>query len=328
MRATVQVAAAALVLAALATSAFAQDGRRAEMSMPFTSTTPAVQTGLSLDLRYLNPEDREGKPPTVSKLAIHLPAGTRLDPAALPACDASDDEIRARGRDACPPETLVGTGKLEVYLGGPGDPQTTDLALFNGPAQIIEIILFEGTNTTAAHERLRVDGETLRAEPAQVPPGAPPDRRFAASHITWDVPANGAYLTTPAACPADGWRTIGEFEFADGSSERTESAQRCERARGSDAPAAPRPAAGVRVAATPRTLVRGRRTRLRVRVRSSDPACVRGATVHVGTRSARTDDAGRATLTALVRYLARPKLRAHTPCGRAYATLVTLRAAR
>ncbi|HEX2102844.1 MAG TPA: hypothetical protein VHF51_04290 [Solirubrobacteraceae bacterium] len=318
MRATVQVAAAALVLAALATSALAQDGRRAEMSMPFTSMTPAVQTGLSLDLRYLNPRDREGKPPTVSRLAIHLPAGTRLDPTALPVCDASDDEIRARGRDACPPDTLVGTGKLDVYLGGPGDPQTTDLALFNGPAQIIEIILFEGTNTTAAHERLRVEGETLRAEPAQVPPGAPPDRRFAASHITWDVPANGAYLTTPAACPAEGWRTIGEFEFADGSSERTESTQACERGASGRA-------RSVRVSAAPRAFRRGRETPLRVRLESDDPACVRGATVLVGTRSARTDEAGRTTLVALVRYLRRPKLRAHTACGRAYATLLTRR---
>jgi hypothetical protein len=321
MRATVQVAAAALALAVPAAVALAQ-GQRAELSIPFKATTPATETGLDMELRYLNPQDRDAKPPTIRKLAIHLPEGTRLDPSALPACDASNEEIQARGRDACPRETQVGTGKLDVYFGAPGDPQTTDLVLFNGPGQIIEVLLFEGTNTTAALERLPVAGSTITGEPVQFPPGAPPDRRASASRIVWDIPANGRYLVTPPACDGT-WTTAGEFEFADGSSARTTSTQACRRtAEGGGPP----PSRALRVRAAPRTLVRGRPTRLRVTVASDDPACARGATVRVGLRSARTDARGRATLVALVRYLRRPSLRVSSPgCERARLALLTRR---
>ncbi|MDQ3739454.1 MAG: hypothetical protein M3389_00795, partial [Actinomycetota bacterium] len=228
MRATVQTAAAAVVFAVLAATAGAQEGPRAELSIPFKAATPATQTGLDMDLRYLNPENRDEKPPTITKLAIHLPEGTRIDPSAVAVCEASNEEIQARGRDACPPETLVGTGKLDVWLGGPGDPQTTDLALFNGPQQIIEVLLFEGTNNTAAIERLPVTGSTISGEPVQVPPGAPEDRRFSASRIVWDIPPNGGYLVTPPGCDGT-WTTVGEFSFADGGSTRVTSTQACER---------------------------------------------------------------------------------------------------
>lgn len=315
MRTTVQAAAALALAVLVPAGAAGAQGSQAELSMPFKATTVSTESGLDLDLRYLNPRNREERPPTISKLVIHLPPGTRLDPSALPACEATNEEIQARGRDACPPETLVGTGKLDVYLGGPDDPQTTDLALFNGPGQIIEVLLFEGTNNTAALERLRVEGETLAGEPVQVPPGAPPDRRFSASRIVWDIPARGRYLVTPDRC--DGaWRTSGEFEFADGSKATAASEQACTRTApaGEPGPETTPPGRTYRVAVGRTRIVRGRRSRVRVRLVSNDPACLRG-TIRVGRRVARTDARGRGTLVALVRYLARPTLRVETPCG-------------
>ncbi len=320
MRATVQTVAAVFALGALAAPAFAE-GPRAELSIPFKVAAPGTETGLNMDLRYLHPENREERPPTIQKLAIRLPPGTRLDPSALPACTASNEEIQARGRDACPPETQVGTGTLDVYLGTPDDPHRTDLALFNGPGMIIEVLLFEGTNTTAALERLPVtDGATISGEPVQVPPGAPPERRFSASRIVWDIPARGGYLVTPPACDGT-WTTVGEFGFADGGEARVTSEQPCTRGSG----VLPMPAAAtVRIAAAaPRTLVRGRRTRVRIRLASGDPDCVRGATVRIGRRAARTDASGRASFVALVRW-GRPaaRLRVTTPaCGAARASL-------
>lgn len=316
--------AAVLAVAGLAAPAHAQ-GERASLAIPFKVTAPATQTGLDMDLRYFNPRDRNAKPPAITELAIHLPPGTRLDPTAVPVCRASDEEIQSRGRDACPPQTKVGTGTLDVYLGAPDDPQRTDLALHNGPGQLIEILLFEGSNTTAAFERLPIEGTTIRGKPAQVPPTGPPELRAAASRIVWDIPANGRYVVTPPSCPLDGlWRTTGEFKFADGGSTTVATAQACARVGGSPG-GADRATRSVRVVAAPRTLVRGRRTPIRVRLVSQDPACVRGARVWVGRRSARTDARGRATVNALVRYRARPKVRAYTPCGRAYASLVARR---
>jgi hypothetical protein len=319
-RTLVSTVAALLLLAATA----AGQGERAELAIPFKAATVSTPTGLDMDLRYLNPQDRDDKPPTIRKLAIHLPEGTRIDPTAVPVCDASNEEIQARGRDACPRETHVGTGKLDVYLGGPGDPQTTDLVLFNGPSQIVEVLLFEGTNNVAAIERLKVEGTTISGEPVQVPPGAPPDRRFSASRIVWDIPANGRYIVTPPTCPPDGlWRTAGEFDFADGSTATAQFAQPCTAA--ADAPRPSAAARGFSISASPRTVRLGRSTRIRVRITSGDPQCARGATIRVGTRSARTDADGNATLVALVRYLRRPLLRIATACG---TTRLPLRARR
>ena len=300
---------AALLLAGPA----AAQGSRAELSLAFKTATPAAQTGLDMDLRYLDPENREEKPPTIRKLAIHLPAGARIDPSAVPVCEATNEQIQARGRDACPKDSQIGDGKLDVWLGGPDDPRTTDLALFNGPEQIIEVLLFEGTSTTAALERLPVSGSTISGEPVQVPPGAPPDRRFSASRIVWDIPANGGYLVTPSTCGGS-WTTVGEFEFADDSTARAESTQAC---AAGELPAT----RSVRVEVAPATLVRGRPTSLRVRVHSEEPAC-RSGTVRVGRRAARAGEDGRATIVALVRWR-RPvaRVRVATPCGRARALL-------
>jgi hypothetical protein len=324
MKMTVPIAAAAAALLGCVASPAFGAGERASLSMPFKATTPATQTGLTLDLRYFNPNDPAAKPPTIQKLALHLPDGTRLDPAAVPVCGASDLEIRLRGRDACPPESLVGTGKLDVYLGAPGDPQTTDLALFNGPGQILEVLLFEGTNVTAAVEHLLIRGTTISASPAQVPPIGPPELRVAASRIAWEIPANGRYLITPPTCPPERlWRTTGNFAFGDGGSTTVASTQSCE-----GAVRERRAGRGLRVAVRPRRLTRGRPTRLRVRVYANDRACIRGATVRVGRKSARTNARGRATLVVRVR-TRRPSLRVHTRrCGSTRVKLRTRRGSR
>ena len=317
MRTTLQRAAAAGgAIALLAAPAAGAAGERAELAVPFKATTPGTETGLNLLVRYLNPQDRDAKPPAVTKVVIRLPEGTRIDTTALPACEATNEEIQARGRDACPPASKIGAGKLKAYTGGPGDPMSTDLTLFNGPGQIVEVVTFEGTNTTAGIDRLTIEGSVLTGAPPFVP-GGPPDGRTAVSEIVWDVPAHGRYLVTPPGCDGT-WSTAGEFGFSDGGETTVAGTQPCTPARAGTTPAP------LRVVATPRTLVRGRPTRVRVRLTSGDPACLRGATVRIGRRSARTDEDGRATLVALVRYLHRPSVRVATPaCGRVRTRLRT-----
>jgi hypothetical protein len=319
MRATVQTAAAVLLALALAAAPAAAAGERAELELPFKQTTVATESGVNLLVRYLNPEDRAAKPPAITKVVIRLPEGSRIDTTAVPVCTASNDEIQARGRDACPAASKVGDGKLKAYAGTPGDPVTTDLTLFNGPRQLIEVVSFEGTNATAGIDRLTIEGAVLTGAPPFVP-GGPPDGRTAVSEIAWDIPARGGYLVTPPTCGGS-WTTVGEFGFSDGGETRVEFEQPCVRPRVDSPPPAE---ATVRIAAAaPRALVRGRRTRVRVRLASDDPACLRGATVRIGRRAARTDAAGRASFVALVRWR-RPaaRLRVTTPaCGTARATL-------
>jgi hypothetical protein len=216
----------AVLLAGLAAPAHAA-GERAELAVPFTESRPGVPTGLALDVRYLNPENRDAKPPSITKVVLRLPEGTRLDTTALPVCEATDEEMRLLGRAACPPDSQVGAGTLEAFVGAPGDPQRTDVTLFNGRDELIEIVTFAGTNTTAGIDRLRIDGNVLTGNPPATP-GGPPDGRTNVGRITWDIPAHGRYLVTPPAC--DGaWRTVGEFGFADGGEATVVATQPCER---------------------------------------------------------------------------------------------------
>ena len=307
------MAAAGFLLAAAPSASAA--GPRAEIAVPFKVATPAAPTGLDLDVRYLNPEDRTRKPPAITKVVIKLPEGTTIDTGAVPACTATNDELQARGPDACPPESRVGGGKLEAYTGAGPDPVVTDLHLFNAPGELVEVVTVEGTKTTAGIDRLTISGSVLTGAPPAVP-GGPPDGRTAVSRIVWDLPAHGGYLVTPPACGGE-WRAVGEFAFNDGGETRVESVQPC-------VAASVRPQTALTVTTVPERVRLGRRTRLRVQLTGGDPRCLAGATVRVGTRSARTDAAGRATLVALVRYLRRPKLRVDTAaCGRVVVPLRT-----
>ena len=312
-------AAAALLLAALAVPSTAGASERAELTMPFNAATTGTETGLTLDVRYLSPEGRDYKPPAITKVVLRLPEGTRLDTGALPACEATNDEIRAQGRDACPPDSKVGEGQLEAYVGAPGDPQHLDLTLFNGRAELIEVVTFQGTNATAGIDRLHIEGNVLTGNPPNTP-GGPPDGRTAVSRITWDIPAHGGYLVTPPTCGGH-WRATGEFGFSDGGETTVVATQPCE------APDASPPT--FTVAATPRALTRGRETPMRVQLASDDPACLEGAVVRLGRRATTTDAQGRATLPALVRWR-RPaaQLRVLTAgCGRS-AVPIIIRACR
>lgn len=333
-----QAAAAAVVVPALLVAGPAHAaGERAELDVPFKATTAATESGLNMTLRYLNPEDRDAPPPAITKVVLRLPEGTRIDGSAVPVCDASNEEIQARGRAACPPESKVGEGKLIAYTGSPLDPVRNDVGIYNAPGELIEIITYEGTAQTTGVDRLKVDGNVLTGNPPFVP-GAPPDGRTSVSEITWDLPAAGRFLVTPPTCGGQ-WTSVGEFEFDDGGSTTVTATQPCQRSGGQAPPGTTPPGTTppggegppslqrtLKLSASPRTFVRGRRTRVRVRLTSNDARCIRGATVRIGKRMARTDAQGRATLVALVRYLRRPSLRVATVgCGTVRVALRTRR---
>lgn len=302
-------------------------GERAELGVPFKVTTASSPTGLNLTLRYLNPEDRDAKPPAITKVLLALPEGTRFDGTAVPVCEASNEEIQAQGRAACPAASKVGEGKLVAFTGSPLDPVTNDVGIYNGPGELIEIITFANGGPTTGVDRLKINGNVLTGNPPFVP-GAPPDGRTSVSEITWDVSATGRFLVTPPTCGGQ-WTSVGEFEFDDGGKTRITATQACRRTGGQTPPGQTPPGQtppgqtppgrvqrSFEVTASRRTLGRGRRTPIRVRLTSSDPACIRGAIVRVGKRAARTDASGRATIVALVRHLRRPHLRVASTCGR------------
>ncbi len=153
-----------------------------------SSAEPASATGLKFRVLYKNPDDPAAKPPPVEAATFRLPRGMRIDTEAVPRCDATDEEIRALGHDACPANTQIGSGRLLARTGVPGsDEVRTDVVAYNGDEEIIEVVFFEGTNAVAGIDRLTIDRNVLTAHPPTTP-GGPPDGRTAVQRIFLEVP--------------------------------------------------------------------------------------------------------------------------------------------
>ena len=304
MREIIAVAAAGLVAGFGAPGAGAAEP--AEYGFAFSTDRPGAQSGLSLFVVYRDPADPEGKAPALTKAAFGLPPGTRIDTRAVPRCTATDEELRARGRDACPAASKVGEGTLVATTGTPSDPLKADVTVFNGTNQLIELVTFEGTNQTAGFDRLTVEGSTLRAHPPTTP-GGPPDGRTTIREVRIALAQRGGLITT-APCPADAvWRGVGSFSF-EGRPDATVAASQPCRPAAPEQPGPPRveddlgplvvPGSALRVRVLPRRVRSGRRTRVRVLVTGP---CARGATVRIALSKAKTDGAGRATLRIRIR---------------------------
>src|SRR4051794_2261612 len=270
-----QAMAAALALAAPA-AASASD--RADYAVAFAQRAPGVTTAMTLHIRYKAPGDPEGKPSPVRHIVLELPPGTRFTDGSR--CTADDEQLRASGRAACPAESRVGAGTLTAMTGAPPlDPFPSDVTLFRGDGELIELLTRRAGEETLAFEHLKIEGSRLTADVQQTP-GGPPDGETAARDVDWTVPAG--WVITPPQCPASGaWTARGEFAFADGGAATDTSTTPCARPAAAGVRPAPLVVAPARVRA-------GRTARLVVRLAASE-RCRRGALVRAGGRRARTD---------------------------------------
>lgn len=268
---------------------------RSELTARFGATTPGAPTGLSLRVLYKDPSDPAAKPPPLESARFELPAGTRIDGGALPACEATDEQLRARGREACPAESKVGDGTFVAVtgFGPPADPVTADVTLYNGGDEVIELVTFEDSEAVAGFDRLKIRGSALVVERAPATPGGPPEGRTVPREIAVSFPQTGGarpFLTTPESCPGSGaWVTRGVFTFTDGGASTVTSETPC-----SSTSRARRPRPSTRLRVSPRRVRAKRTVRFRFRARGTR-RCIRGATVRIAGRRARTGRRGRAS---------------------------------
>jgi hypothetical protein len=308
----------ALAAAAALVTPVAQADERAELEASFTTRAPGTPTGLRLAAEYKNPSDPNAKPPPLEGAAFDLPPGTRIDTSAAPRCTATDDQIRALGRHACPPESKVAEGRLVAMTGTPADPFDGEALFFNGDGQIIEIVLVRGSDQAAGFDRITVDGSTLTAHPPTIP-GGPPDGRTAIRRVELNAPVRSEggrpYITTPPACDGE-WLARGRFKFGDGGATTISTPLPCDRTK----------AASLTLRVSPTRVRAGRRAALRVRVTSKTAGCASGASVRLGRARATTGADGRAILR---KKLSTPRVvtvRAAKPgCGRATASVRVMR---
>jgi polyvinyl alcohol dehydrogenase (cytochrome) len=301
-------------------------GSAGQFSLRFSSRTPNTATGAHLQAVVHRGSPNE-KPSPLRSEALDLPAGARFDGGAVPACQASDSEIKALGPAACPKASQVGSGTLQAAIGSPLDPETADVTIFNWGKGTIEVVTVPGTNVTLAIDRGNFTGPGELTNHPPRGPGGPPDFETSVSAVdfTYRDVGNGrgrAFITTPPTCPSThAWISRVSYSTADGRSYHATSATPC------GAPARTRRGATrLHLTATPRRIRAGAGARLRIRVTSARASCVAGVTIRLGRLHARTNHGGRASLTlSALRPGSYRVIATKRGCGRASTTVVVLR---
>jgi len=204
-------------------------------SLRFIGSTPGRPSGYRVWIDYANPDDPEAKPPSVRKVAEIFPRGTRIDTGAPRRCAASDAELMLRGRSACPPRSIVGTGfiRLDTGVPGPGRYLREDVTFLNNTKQLIYLTKDRATGARTV-VRAQVRGNRVVTE-APLLPGAAPDGT-AIDVVRGNFPKlvrmrdghRRAYVTTPEHCYARGyWVTRLRFAYHDGTTQTETTRSRC-----------------------------------------------------------------------------------------------------
>ncbi len=298
----VGLVAGALCAAGAAGPGAAVAGERADFALALANRAPASPSALSLQVRFKAAGNPDGKPSPIRRAVVAAPAGTRFVLDAVPACAATDEQLRALGEQACPARSRIGSGTLTAITGfGPAvDPASADLVLFNTPGGFVELAVDRRSRRTLGFDRARIEGHTATLAPPMTP-GGPPDGETAVRDIDFTIDAPG-YVRTPPGCPADGvWRSAGSFGFADGAQVTEHAVTPCAGSGSGSAPVAgharPAPArARPRLVVRPRRVRAGRRVVVRAHVRGVPWRCARGVRMRLGRRSRRAGADGRALL--------------------------------
>ena len=291
---------AGLVLAA-AHAAPASDLFAAGFQLSYLSKQADTSTGLSTLMTWDDPGALGGAPKAIQRIQLRFEPGTRLDTAALPACAASDLEVRVLGASACPPDSELGSGStIGVFFFGL--QFTTRVNLFNAPNQIIVLVTVDGLPVTEFRDDVR--GSEIIVNPA-LPPGVSL-KRLAIQidpHALVAGAIEKAYLRTPPTCPTSGrWTTEAVFTYADGSRQSLTSGAACEpTAVQARQPSGHATQQAIRLSVEPHTVAAGRRVRFRFLATTLSGSVRRPApatTIRFAGRSTETNGRGRATIVA------------------------------
>ena len=265
------------------TSALSETPRQT-YSERFTTDEPGAPSGRAYAIDWVNPNDRDAKPPSFSHLRVELAQGARFDTSAIPQCRASDVELMLAGASACPRDSLVANDETVVDTGfpGPGRYLTTDLVFFNNRDELVLLATIR-ENGSRVVLRAQVGVNTIDLDVPPLP-GTPPDggaaTRQRGTFYARSTRRDGRqlnYLTTPPACPSSGyWVNKVTYTYRDGIKQTAQSRSPCRPS------AVDRRRPVIRAGGIPRRCVRrGFRARLRI----ADASAVRSVRVTLGRRT-------------------------------------------
>jgi hypothetical protein len=227
--------ASALATSVLATQAGAATPP-ADFSLDFNTRAPGKAADISMHIFYRdpeNPDDSQSRPPALTRVMIRAPRGTVFDGSAVPACEATDVELRLLGKSACPAESVVGDGfgSVMTTIGPPTDPYVLDATLINAGDAIIEMFSFPGTTITPAVDPARFEAPNKMVLEPPVVPGIT-EREFDFTYYGSPEAAKTPFITTPPRCPPSGmWRSKLSYTVTTGDTYSVSSTTPCRRPR-------------------------------------------------------------------------------------------------
>lgn len=199
----------------------AEAGQRQTVRAGLTTERPGAPTGIFMDMRFFSPGHRSGKPYSVDKVRIR--ADTRFNHYAIPRCNASDAELIARGKAACPKGSKIQSGRIAMDTGSPfGVPRIVYLRTMTFNSRGGFVSLGEAKNFPfRGVVRSRHRGDTVVVDYADAPGKPPPDSYSALKVMLTSGPPivrdGRAFVRTPPTCPASGrWTTRYKFIYHDG----------------------------------------------------------------------------------------------------------------
>ncbi|MDQ3933176.1 MAG: hypothetical protein M3340_00940 [Actinomycetota bacterium] len=227
-----------LAVAAICQASGAAERPRQTASLTYTTTIPGAPTGLTLEVKFQNPDDPALKPHSAATMVVHRAPGGVIDTTMPAQCRASNAELMARGPEACPPESKVGTAVIVSDTGSAGPfPRysTTHVTDFNNQDEIVAVGENEDLPLRPV-DRTRIEGNKTTTNFPTLPGQPPPDPYTAMKTIQLMFPPyirdGRAYNRTPPTCPPVGyWTTRLEFTYRDGITETVESRSPCARAK-------------------------------------------------------------------------------------------------
>lgn len=239
----------ALVVADV-TPAATQEAPRQTLEFSFDAAEPSASTGLRLGIEYHNPADPAAKPPAVQTVVETLAPGASIDTSVPARCTASDAELVTVGSAACPADSVVGGGAVDLDTGIPGPSRTVHATVvqFNNTDELI--LLFEpdsGSGLLRSVSRAPItEGGTVITAQAPPLPGGPPDGYTALKRVQLELQPRvalrdgvpHAYITTPPTCPPSRtWTNTVTFTYRDQVTQTATSTTACHPGRTGGAPA-------------------------------------------------------------------------------------------
>jgi hypothetical protein len=230
---------ALLALLPLAAPAAASPQFTSTYKVKLTTKKPATSAGWSADIKFRDPGDPMGRPKILTGVKFNLPAGSKWDPKAHAACEASNADLMSMGpREFCPKSSSYGSGKASVIVGtAPLSFPITSYNLqpldFNGRRRELLLDVVLDPNNPALsfliEGRLSSHSVTFSLELA-------PQYDIHTTDIHFALPAakkgKHAYLTTPKNCPkSKTWKASVQSTYSDGSKETVPLKLPCKRPR-------------------------------------------------------------------------------------------------